>query len=148
MRRQAKRLGPKFERLERALGDPNMLGELRDDPFAIVPERALVFEVASEVADFYRAVRGVPSLEFLGEDEGDAAPDEDFYVPTRNGKPKEDKRVPRRFILRFRTEGRLRNWSACGGEISAERNLAGGAMHGAKCSGISRMSVRGDRRTA
>ena len=83
--RQTERLGPKFERLERALGDPDALGELRDDPSAIVPERALVFEVASEVADFYRAVRGVPGLEFLGEDEGDAAPDEDFYVLDNNG---------------------------------------------------------------
>ena len=97
--RQAERLGPKFERLERALGDPDALGELRDDPSAIVPERALVFEVASEIADFYRAVRGVPGLEFLGEDEGDAAPDEDFYVPDNNGDPKAGKRVPRRFYF-------------------------------------------------
>ena len=97
--RQAGRLGPKFERLERALGDPDALGELRDDPSAIVPERALVFEVASEVADFYRAVRGVPGLEFLGEDEGDAAPDEDFYVPDKDGDPRDDKRVPRRFYF-------------------------------------------------
>ena len=97
--RQAGRLGPKFERLARALGDPEVLGELRDDPSAIVPERALVFEVASEVADFYRAVRGVPGLEFLGEDEGDAAPDEDFYVPDKDGDPREDKRVPRRFYF-------------------------------------------------
>ena len=97
--RQAGRLGPKFERLERALGDPDALGELRDDPSAIVPERALVFEVASEVADFYRAVRGVPGLEFLGEDEGDAAPDDDFYVPDKDGDPRDDKRVPRRFYF-------------------------------------------------
>ena len=97
--RQAGRLGPKFERLERALGDPVLLGELRDDPSAIAPERALVFEVASEVADFYRAVRGVPGLEFLGEDEGDAAPDEDFYVPDRDGEPRDDKRVPRQLYF-------------------------------------------------
>ena len=97
--RQAERLGPRFERLERALGDPDALGELRDDPSAIVPERALVFEVASEIADFYRAVRGVPGLEFLGEDEGDAAPDEDFYVPDNNGDPRDDKRVARRFYF-------------------------------------------------
>ena len=96
---QAGRLGPKFERLERALGDPDALGELRDDPSAIVPERALVFEVASEVADFYRAVRGVPGLEFLGEDEGDAAPDNDFYMQDKEGDPRDDKRVPRRFYF-------------------------------------------------
>lgn len=97
--RQAARVGPKFERLERSLPDPQTLAELRDDPTAIVPERALVFEVASEVADFYRAVRSVPGLEFLGEDEGEAAPDEDFYVPDKEGEPRPDKKVPRRFYF-------------------------------------------------
>ena len=97
--RQVRRLGPKFERMEQVLGDPDALGDLRDDPFAIVPERALVFEVASKVADFYRAVRGVPGLEFLGEDEGDVAPDEDFYVLDKDGEPRDDKLVPRRFYF-------------------------------------------------
>ena len=106
--RQANRIGPKFQRLERVLGDPDVLGELRDDPSAIVPERALVFEVASEVADFYRAMRGVPGLEFLGEDEGDAAPDEDFYVPDKDGAPREDKRVPRRFYFTIPDQAALR----------------------------------------
>ncbi len=106
--RQAGRLGPKFERLERALGDPDALGKLRDDPSAIVPERALVFEVASEVADFYRAVRGVPGLEFLGEDEGDAAPDEDFYIPNTDGDPRDDTRVPRRFYFTIPDQAALR----------------------------------------
>ncbi|MBC6441507.1 MAG: S8 family peptidase [Rhodospirillales bacterium] len=106
--RQAGRLGPKFERLERALDDPEALGELRDDPSAIVPERALVFEVASKIADFYRAVRGVSGLEFLGEDEGDAAPDEDFYVPDKDGDPREDKRVPRRFYFTIPDQTALR----------------------------------------
>lgn len=105
---QAGRLGPKFERLELALGDPDALAELRDDPSAIVPERALVFEVASTVADFYRAVRGVPGLEFLGEDEGDAAPDEDFFIPDKNGKPRENKRVPRRFYFTIPDQRALR----------------------------------------
>jgi hypothetical protein len=92
-------VGPKFQRLEDSLGDPQALAELRDDPAAIVPERALVFEVASDMVDFYQAVRGVPGLEFLGEDEGDAAPDEDFFIPDKEGNPREDKRVPRRFYF-------------------------------------------------
>ncbi len=106
--RQADRLGPKFERLERVLGDPNALGELRDDPSAIVPERALVFEVASTVADFYRAVRGMKGLEFLGEDESDVAPDEDFYVLDRDGKARSDKRVSRRFYFTIPDRSALR----------------------------------------
>jgi len=106
--RQGERLGPKFERLEQALGNPDILGELRDDPSAIVPERALVFEVSSEVADFYRAVRGVRGLEFLGEDEGDAVPDEDFYLPDKDGKRRDDKRVPRRFYFTIPDQEALR----------------------------------------
>jgi hypothetical protein len=96
--RQGARLGPKFERLERALPNPAALAELREDPTAIVPERALVFEVASNVVDFYRAVRGVPGLEFLGEDEGETASDDDFVVLER-GTAKPEKKVPRRFYL-------------------------------------------------
>ena len=97
--RQAVRVGPKFQRLEQTLANPQMLAELRDDPAAIIPERALVFEIASDVVNFYRAVRRVPGLEFLGEDEGDAPPDEDFFIPDEDGKPKADKRVPRRFYF-------------------------------------------------
>jgi hypothetical protein len=97
--RQAARVGPKFQRLEDSLGDPGVLAQLRDDPAAIVPERALVFEVASDVVDFYQAVRGVPGFEFLGEDEGDAAPDEDFFIPDKEGRPRPERRVPRRFYF-------------------------------------------------
>ncbi len=106
--RQAERLGPKFERLEQVLGDPDALGELRDDPYAIVPERALVFEVASEIADFYRAVRSVPGLEFLGEDEGEDAPDSDFFFPDKHGDPIDGKRVPRRFYFTIPDQTALR----------------------------------------
>jgi len=105
---QARRLGPKFERMERTLGDPDAFGEFRDDPSAIVPERALVFEVASEIADFYRAARGVTGLEFLGEDEGDAAPDEHFYVPDTEGERRDNKRVPRRFYFTIPDQAALR----------------------------------------
>jgi len=104
-RRQAARVGPKFQRLEDSLRDPQALAQLRDDPAAIVPERALVFEVASDVVNFYQAVRGVPGLEFLGEDEGEAAPDEDFFVPDKDGRPREDKRVPRRWNIIPKTAG-------------------------------------------
>jgi hypothetical protein len=64
--RQAQRLGPKFDRLRQVLPDPARLAELREDPTAIVPERALVFEVTGTLTDFYRAVRGIEGLEFLG----------------------------------------------------------------------------------
>lgn len=137
--RQAGRLGPKFSRLESALGDPKVLGELRDDPSAIVPERALVFEVASEVVDFYRAVRGIPGLEFLGEDEGDAAPDEDFYIPDKDGVPRADKRVPRRFFFTISDQTALRELVSLWKIFQRGEELGRGrtARHGVMCSGIS-----------
>ena len=97
--RQAIRVGPKFQRLEQSLADPQVLADLRDDPAAIVPERALVFEVASDVVDFYQAVRGIPGLEFLGEDEGEAPPDADFFVSDKEGNRIAGKLVPRRFYF-------------------------------------------------
>ena len=67
--RQTQRLGPKFDRLRQVLPDPAGLAELRDDPSAIVPERALVFEVTGTLTDFYRALGSIPGLELLGEEE-------------------------------------------------------------------------------
>lgn len=92
--RQGQRLGPKFERLSEVLPDPQQLAELRNDPAAIAPERALVFEIASEVVDFDRARRNVPGLEFLGEDQDEVAPDEDFIV-----EDKPDKAIRRRIYF-------------------------------------------------
>ena len=92
--RQDVRVGPKFRRLERALSDPNVLVDMRDDPAAIVPERALVFELSSQTVDFYRAIRGIPGLEFLGEDEDEKDPDEDFFTMDANGR-RTDKTVSR-----------------------------------------------------
>lgn len=91
---QEKRLGPKFERLSRALPDPQFLAALRNDPAAIVPERALVFEIASEIVDFDRARRNIPGLEPLGEDQDEVSPDEDFII---DGKP--EKKIRRRIYF-------------------------------------------------
>ena len=86
--RQTARIGPIFERLEKTLSYPYLLDELRVDPSAIVPERALVFEITSDFVNFYRAMRDVEGFEFLGEDEGDAERDEDFYILDAHGDPK------------------------------------------------------------
>ena len=77
--RQGQRLGPKFDRLSEALPDPARLAELRSDPSAIVPERALVFEVTGTLTNFYQAMRSI-GLEFVGEDEDAIEADEDFAI--------------------------------------------------------------------
>jgi hypothetical protein len=74
------------------------LAELRDDPNAIVPERALVFEVAGALTDFYRALSGIPGLELLGEEDSESPADEDFAV-VEDGKRKTSKAVPLRLYF-------------------------------------------------
>lgn len=96
--RQAQRLGPKFDRLSQVLPDPARLAELRDDPSAIVPERALVFEVAGTLTDFYRALGSISGLELLGEEDGEVAADEDFAI-VEKGKRKTTKAVPLRLYF-------------------------------------------------
>jgi hypothetical protein len=96
--RQTQRLGPKFDRLREVLPDPHRLAELRDDPNAIVPERALVFEVAGTLTDFYRALSGIAGLELLGEEDRELPADEDFAI-VEKGKRKTEKAVPVRLYF-------------------------------------------------
>ncbi|MGI3211030.1 S8 family peptidase [Roseovarius tibetensis] len=97
--RQAQRVGPKFDRLSQALPDAQRLAALQDDPAAIAPERALVFEIASTVVDFHRALSQISGLELLGEDEDEVEPDDDFATTDKDGNRREDKAVPRRLFF-------------------------------------------------
>ena len=76
--RQQQRIGPRFQRLMDAVERPVDLLALRDDPASIAPERAIVFEVAGPLEDFYKQAATL-GLEYLGEFESDFAPSADFY---------------------------------------------------------------------
>lgn len=54
-------------------------------PASIAPERAIVFEVAGSLEDFYRQAVAL-GLEYLGDFEDDFAPTEDFYDRDDRGK--------------------------------------------------------------
>jgi len=69
--RQGQRIGPIFQRLRDAFQEARPAISLRNDPTSIAPERALVFEIAGSIADFYAAVRQIPGLEYLGDEELD-----------------------------------------------------------------------------
>jgi hypothetical protein len=58
--------------------DPQALLALRDDPASIAPERAIVFEVAGSLKDFYAQARAL-GLEYLGDSEEDIEPTDDFH---------------------------------------------------------------------
>ena len=59
---------------------------LRADPDGIAPERAIVFEVAGSLGDFYSQAGRIQGLEFLLEDDVELPPDDDFHiVETKKG---------------------------------------------------------------
>ena len=69
---QRERIGPKLERLSQVLSSPEKILELRQDPTAIAPERALVFEAKEGITstDVLRAFRNI-GINLLGEDEAE-----------------------------------------------------------------------------
>ena len=77
--RQGERLGPIFERLANVLEEERDGLSLLDDPSSIAPERALVVEVAGSMVDFQALAARVEGLEFLGDEEIEFDPDEDFF---------------------------------------------------------------------
>lgn len=84
-RQQARRLGPRFERLRQAFEAER--AELRLDP-GLEPERVLVMETIEGVEEFIRAVRRTPGMEWLGEWEEEATePDEYFYMEPEPERP-------------------------------------------------------------
>ena len=88
--RQVQRLQPIFQRLQSVFDDNRDPLSLRDDPTAIAPERVLVFEVAGSIDRFSQAVKKVPGLEYLGEEEISFDPDEDFAYYKKDKEREED----------------------------------------------------------
>jgi hypothetical protein len=84
--RQTGAFSPKFNRLAQVLARDASGLELRADPAALAPERLLVFEVRGPIGTFAAAVRKVPGLELIDEeelqaDEEDKAPIAYLMVP-------------------------------------------------------------------
>ncbi|HRD44855.1 MAG TPA: S8 family serine peptidase [Caulobacter sp.] len=84
--RQTETFAPQFNRLAEVLNRDAAALELRADPAALAPERLLVFEVRGSIGAFANAIRNVPGLELideeeLGGDEGDKAPVAYLLVP-------------------------------------------------------------------
>ena len=101
--RQGRRLGPIFERLANVLEEDRHGLSLLDDPSSIAPERALVLEVAGSLVDFQALAARVEGLEFLGDEEMDFEPDEDFFELDkrrgREGQRRTDRRLGGRLYL-------------------------------------------------
>ena len=76
--RQSERIAPRFQRLMNVAEHAEQLLALRADPASIAPERAIVFEVAGSLENFYRQAVAL-GLEYLGDFEGDFDPTADFH---------------------------------------------------------------------
>ena len=99
-KRQAERLSPRFERLQRILEQQR--ARLQMESRDLVPEKVVVLETAGTVNNFIRAVEAIPGLEWLAEVEvEDIPPDDDFFALTRGGKPRLDKDLRGRVFMVF-----------------------------------------------
>jgi Subtilase family len=76
--RQEERINPRFARLEQVADNPAEILTLREDPAAIAPERAIVFDVEGSIEDFYEQARAI-GLEYLGDFEDEFDSTDDFY---------------------------------------------------------------------
>ncbi len=102
-KRQGERFGPVFQRLANVLDFDQDSLTLRNDPSGLAPERALVFEIAGSLDNFAAATQRIPGLEYLGEDETEFYPDDDFWIPDtrkgREGQRRLDKQIGGRLYL-------------------------------------------------
>ena len=105
--RQAERLLPQFERLQKALEARR--ARLQTEAHGLVPEEVVVLETVGTVDGFVRAVEKVPGMEWLAEvEEEDLPPDDDFFALNAKGEPKPDKTLRGRLFMVFANQDALR----------------------------------------
>lgn len=81
--RQIERVRPQLQRLQEAIERRRL--ELRGELAGVEPELALVIETAGTIDRFYKAVRRIPGLEWLAEEDEPEMPAGDDFRPERKG---------------------------------------------------------------
>ena len=105
--RQAERLTPQFELLQRALEARRV--RLQAEAQGLIPEEVIVLETIGTVENFIRAVERVPGMEWLGEiEEEDIPPDDDFFIVDKHGQARHDKPLSGRLFLIVTNQKALR----------------------------------------
>ena len=94
--------------------------QLLQDPEAVAPERAIVFEVAGSLVTFYEEAASI-GLEYLAEDDFDIPPDDDFSVA---GKP--DDHIAGRLYLAMPDLAALQQLVSLWQRYKARRRMADG----------------------
>ncbi|WP_316232896.1 S8 family peptidase [Bradyrhizobium sp. SZCCHNPS2010] len=82
IQRQQRIIGPKFDRLRRAFAaGREAVVELQNDATALAPETMIVFELRSSLVIFAEAVRAIPGLELVADDDGEIGDHEGGLQP-------------------------------------------------------------------
>ena len=118
--RQGERLDPQFDQLARVAADLTEIMQLRRDPEAIAPERAIVFEVAGSLLTFYAEVSRI-GLEYLADDELNIMPDDDFSIVNKPHDP-----IAGRLYLAMPSLAALRQLVRLWKHYKSGRRMAGG----------------------
>lgn len=96
--RQVERLAPQFTVLQNTFDTRR--ASLRTEASGAVPEEVIVLEIVDAVDNFIVAVRNIEGLEWLGEiEEEDIPPDDDFFVPDKEGMARADKMFRGRLFM-------------------------------------------------
>ncbi|MGH9890891.1 MAG: S8 family peptidase, partial [bacterium] len=105
--RQAERMSPRFEQLQRALDARR--ARLQTEAQGLVPEEVIVLETIGSVEGFVRAVEKVSGMEWLGEiEEEDIPPDDDFFALDDQRERRPDKTLRGRLFMIFTNQEALR----------------------------------------
>lgn len=130
--RQAERLTPKFEALQRAFDARR--ASLQTDAVGLVPEEVVVLETVGPIEDFIVAVRKIDGLEWLGEvEEEGIPPDDDFFVVDRQGAVRTDKLIRGRLFMVFVNQQALQQLLSLWGRWKAGERMPHGL---AKCGAV------------
>ena len=104
--RQAERLTPRFEQLQRTLEARRT--RLQTDVQGIVPEEVVVLETIGTIEGFIRAVEKIPGMEWLGEiEEEDIPPDDDFFALDDEDERQSDRMLRGRLFMIFTNQDAL-----------------------------------------
>ena len=109
--RQIARLAPQLTRLQAAFDDRR--AKLRSAPAGLVPEEVIVLETVGPVEDFFKAVKRIGGMEWLGEYElEDIPPDDDFFALDSRGTRSPEKPLQGRLFMVFSGQNALREMLA------------------------------------
>lgn len=123
--RQAERIAPRFEQLQRALEARR--ARLQTEAAGLVPEEVVVLETIGSVEGFINAVQKIPGMEWLGEIEKEDIPaDDDFFALDDAGTRQLVKPLRGRLFLIFSNQEALQQMLSLWASWQAGRKLPHG----------------------